>query len=231
MTTPLILLPGMMCDGRLFKEQLGPLSTHVPLHLAPVNSQESIPMLAREILEHAPPRFSLAGLSMGGIVAMEMYRQAPGRIERLGFFDTNPLAEQEEIQSRREVQIAKVREGGLMQVMSEEMKPLYLIAGPRRQQILDLCMDMALQQGEDVFVRQSVALKNRPDQQDTLRGVSVPTLILHGEGDQLCPSERHELMHDLVPGSELVVVEGAGHLPSLEQPEAFTRALLDWLQW
>jgi len=230
MTTPLILLPGMMCDGRLFKEQLGPLSARVTLHLAKVNSQESIPMLAREILAHAPPRFSLAGLSMGGIVAMEMYRQAPDRIDRLALMDTNPLAEQEEIKSRRGVQIIKVREGGLMQVMREEMKPLYLIAGPQREQILDLCMDMALKQGEDVFIRQSVALKNRPDQQDTLRGVTVPTLILHGEGDQLCSAERHQLMHNLVPGSELVVVEGAGHLPSLEQPKAFTRALLDWLQ-
>ena len=166
---------------------------------------------------------------MGGIVAMEVYRQAPDRIERLALLDTNPLAEQEDIKARRDTQIAKVSGGGLKQVMMEEMKPLYLIDGPRRQQILELCMTMALDQGDDVFIRQSHALQNRADQQDTLRSVTIPTLILYGESDQLCPAERHELMHELVPGSELLVVRGAGHLPSLEQPETVTRALLDWL--
>ncbi len=229
MTVPLILLPGMMCDGRLFADQLGPLSARMPLHLAPVSGHDSIPALAREILAHAPPRFCLAGLSMGGIVAMEVYRQAPGRIERLALMDTNPLAELEEVRARRDAQIAKVKNGGLEQVMMEEMKPLYLVDGPRRSQILDLCMTMALDQGEEVFIRQSLALQNRDDQQDTLRSVTVPALILYGESDQLCPAERHELMHELVPGSELVVVRGAGHLVCLEQPETVTRALLDWL--
>jgi len=228
MTVPLILLPGMMCDARLFKDQLGPLSVVLPLHLAPINGHDSIPALAREILTHAPPRFSLAGLSMGGIVAMEVLRQAPDRIERLALMDTNPLAEVDEMRARRDAQIEKVKQGGLEQVMMEEMKPLYLVDGPQKQQILELCMTMAQDQGEEVFIRQSRALQTRADQQDTLRSLTVPTLILYGEGDQLCPAERHELMHELVPGSELTVVRGAGHLVCLEQPGAVTRALLDW---
>jgi pimeloyl-ACP methyl ester carboxylesterase len=231
MNVPLVLLPGMMCDGRLFSNQIGILSARLPIHIAPITGHDSIPALAQQVLEQAPPRFSVAGLSMGGIVAMELYRQAPDRIVRLALMDTNPLAEKEEIRSRREVQIAKVQDGGLRQVMEEEMKPLYLVGGPRRLQILKICMAMALGLGEEVFIHQSVALQGRPDQQNTLRTIKVPTLILHGEGDQLCPPERHELMHELIPGSRLVVIEGAGHLPTLEQPERVTETLLDWIQW
>ena len=230
MNVPLVLLPGMMCDGRLFSDQVGILSARLPIHIAPITGHDSISALARQVLEQAPPRFSLAGLSMGGIVAMELYRQAPDRVVRLALMDTNPLAEKEEIKSRREVQIAKVQGGGLGRVMEEEMKPLYLIGGPRRQKILEICMEMALGLGEKVFIRQSIALQGRPDQQGTLRTVKVPTLILHGEGDQLCPPERHRLMHELIPGSTLMVIEGAGHLPTLEQPERVTEALLNWLQ-
>lgn len=229
MHVPLVLLPGMMCDGRLFFDQVGALSARLPIQIAPISGNDSIPALARQVLEQAPPRFSLAGLSMGGIVAMEIYRQSPDRIERLALMDTNPLAEKEEVRSRREEQIARVRGGELSKVMEEEMKPLYLIGGPRRQQILELCMEMAQGLGNDVFIRQSIALQGRPDQQNTLRTVRVPTLILYGEGDQLCPPERHELMHELIPGSKLVAIRGAGHLPTLEQPEQVTKALVDWL--
>ena len=231
MNVPLVLLPGMMCDARLFLDQIGVLSARMPIHIAPIIAHDSISGLARQVLDQAPPCFSLAGLSMGGIVAMELYRQAPERIARLALMDTNPLSEKDEIRSRRDVQIAKVRGGGLRQVMEEEMKPLYLIGGPRRQQILKICMEMALGLGEDVFIRQSIALQGRPDQQNILRTVRVPTLILHGEGDQLCPPERHELMHELITGSKLVVIRGAGHLPTLEQPAQVTEALLDWLHW
>ena len=229
MNVPLVLLPGMMCDGRLFSDQVGVLSARLPIHISPITGHDSISALARQVLDQAPTRFSLAGLSMGGIVAMELCKQAPERIVRLALMDTNPLAEKEEIRSRREVQIARVKHGGLRKVMEEEMKPLYLIGGPRRPQILEICMEMALGLGKEVFIRQSIALQGRPDQQETLRSVRVPTLILHGEADQLCPPERHELMHELIPGSKLVTIGGAGHLPTLEQPEQVTEALLDWL--
>ncbi|NNK58819.1 MAG: alpha/beta fold hydrolase [Desulfofustis sp.] len=194
-------------------------------------NHDSISALAQQVLDQAPPRFALAGLSMGGIVAMELCNQAPDRIVRLALMDTNPLAEKEEIRSRRDMQIAKVKGGGLRQVMEEEMKPLYLIGGSRRQQILEICMEMALGLGADVFTRQSIALQGRADQRDTLRTVRVPTLILFGEDDQLCPPERHELMHELIPGSKLVAIRKAGHLPTLEQPKQVTEALLGWLHW
>jgi pimeloyl-ACP methyl ester carboxylesterase len=110
------------------------------------------------------------------------------------------------------------------------MKPNDLADGPDRPAILDLCMDMALALGPGVFARQSRALAARPDQQATLAAYRGPTLILMGEEDRLCPRDRHELMHELIPGSRLAIIPGAGHLPTLEQPERTNAELARWLE-
>lgn len=227
---PLVLLPGMMCDARLFAPQIAAFSASRAVHVAPIAGHDSMAALAAEALAQAPPRFALAGLSMGGIVAMEMLRQAPDRITRLALLDTNPKAETPEVAARRGPQIEKARAGGLRAVMRDEMKPNYLTDGPHRGAILDLCMAMAEALGPEVFERQSLALMHRPDQQDTLRACTAPTLALCGRDDALCPVSRHELIAGLAPESTLEVIEGAGHLPTLEQPEATTRALARWLE-
>ncbi|WP_420332669.1 alpha/beta fold hydrolase [Roseibium sp.] len=227
--TPLVLLPGMMCDARLYGPQIAALSGRVPMHLAPITAYDTVQALARDVLENAPPKFALAGLSMGGIVAMEIVRQAPDRVSRLALLDTNPRAELDEVRQAREPQIASVRAGGLHTVMRDELKPNYLANGPRRQDVLDMCMIMAMDLGPDVFERQSRALQTRPDQQQTLKSVNVPTLVLMGREDRLCPLDRHELLHALIAGSTFKIIEGAGHLPTLEQPEAVNAAFKTWL--
>jgi pimeloyl-ACP methyl ester carboxylesterase len=227
--SPLVLLPGMMCDGRLFGPQIAAFGDRT-LHLAPMVGAVTVQALAAQILADAPPRFALAGLSMGGIVAMEIMAQAPCRVTHLALLDTNPRAEMPEVQARRAPQIAKVQAGGLEVVIRDEMKPNYLTDGPNRGAILDLCMDMALTLGPKAFVNQSLALRDRPDQQTTLSRVTVPTLILCGRQDTLCPVERHEFMHALIPHSTLHIVEDAGHLPTLEQPDLTTAALRHWLE-
>ncbi|MDP5362044.1 MAG: alpha/beta hydrolase [Paracoccaceae bacterium] len=229
MNDPLVLLPGMMCDGRLYGPQITAFSHQRAVMTAPLNDHETVMSLATDVLAVAPAKFALAGLSMGGIVAMEVIRQAPERITRLALLDTNPKAEAPAVALNREPQIAKVRAGQLRAVMRDEMKPNYLTDGPRMGQILDLCMEMAETLGPEVFLRQSRALQTRPDQQETLRKVAVPTLILCGEDDALCPIHRHELMQALIPGSTLTVIKGAGHLPTLEQPDATNEALAKWL--
>lgn len=186
--------------------------------------------MAALALRMAPPRFALAGLSMGGILAMEMLAQAPERVERLALLDTNPRAELPEVQARREPQIARALAGGLDRVMREEMKPNYLAAGPRKQDILDLCMTMALDLGPQVFARQSRALRDRADRQATLAAFKGRALVLMGAEDRLCPRDRHELMHVLMPQSRLVIVDGAAHLPTLEKPAETTAALRRWLE-
>lgn len=227
---PLVLLPGMMCDARLYGPQVAALSGPRDVHVLPVTDHDTVQALATAVLAAAPPRFALAGLSMGGIVAMEVLRQAPDRVDRIALLDTNPKAETPAVQATRAPQIAAAEAGRLAAVIRDEMKPNYLADGPDKAAILDLCMDMALTLGPEVFVRQSEALRDRPDQQDTLRAARLPALILCGAEDALCPLHRHTLMHDLMPGSTLTVIPGAGHLPTLEKPDDTTAALRRWLE-
>ena len=227
---PLVLLPGMMCDARLFGPQINALSGRYPIMTAPLGGQETIEKLATEVLQTAPPKFALAGLSMGGIVAMEIVRQAGDRVVGLALLDTNPLAEAEATKDRRAKQIAAALAGDMRRVMRDEMKPNYLADGPNQGAILDLCMAMATDLGPAVFVRQSQALRDRRDQTETLRRYAGQTLILCGRQDILCPVERHRLMQILIPGSTIQIVEDAGHLPTLEQPQITTAALSRWLE-
>jgi pimeloyl-ACP methyl ester carboxylesterase len=228
--TPLVLIPGMMCDARLFAPQIAAFSGRRTIICAPLTEHASVEGLATEILANAPPTFALAGLSMGGIVAMEVLRQAPDRVERIALLDTNPLAENDDFKVRRLQQMIKARKGGLADVMRDEMKPNYLCDGPRRDEILDLCMAMALDLGPHVFLMQSRALMDRPDQSETLRKALIPALVLCGREDALCPISRHELMADLIPDAQLEIIEGAGHLPTIEQPELTNAALTRWLE-
>ena len=227
--TPLVLIPGMMCDARLFGPQIEAFSHSCPMHLASIAGRDSIEMLAADVLAHAPPRFALAGLSMGGIVAMQIMVQAPERVDRLALLDTNARADLTEVRENRDRQMALVAGGELVAVMRDEMKPNYLADGPDRGRILDLCMDMAHSLGPDVFLRQSAALKARSDQRGSLRAIAAPTLILCGAQDTLCPLDRHEAIRELIPQSRLEVIDRAGHMPTLEQPAATNSLLAGWL--
>lgn len=229
MPAPLVLLPGMMCDARLFEAQTARFSSERAIVHIPLTRGRTVNELAQSVLEDAPPHFALLGVSMGGIVAMELMRIAPERITRLALLDTNPLAETPETAALREPQIVAARTGQLEKVMREEMKPRYLAPGPAREQILDRVMEMAKSLGPDVFVRQSRALQKRPDQTETLKRIAVPTLVLCGRHDGLCDLRRHEFMRQLIPGAVLEVIEDAGHLPVMEQPEATNAALSRWM--
>lgn len=226
---PLVLIPGMMCDARMWGGIPAALQPRSVVHFLPVHA-ETMSGLATELLRQAPPVFALAGLSMGGILAMEVLAQAPDRVERLALLDTNPRAELPEVRQRREPQIARALNGGLVDVMRDEMKPNYLAKGPGKKAVLDLCLDMALSLGADVFAHQSRALRDRADRQATLAAFKGPALVLMGAEDRLCPRDRHDLMHALMPQSRLVIVEGAGHLPTLERPFETTTSLRRWLE-
>jgi len=219
----------MMCDARLFGPQIAELSSDTAVMVAPITRGDRIEEIASGLLDMLPRRFALAGLSMGGIVAMEILRRAPDRVARIALMDTNPLAETPPIAAAREPQIVKARSGKMLEVMREEMKPTYLAPGPYRKEVLDLVMDMAHALGPEVFIRQSRALQRRKDQQATLRKCRVPALVLCGAHDALCPVKRHEFMAELIPNATLRVMEQSGHLPTLEQPDETTFALREWM--
>lgn len=224
MTLPLIWLPGMMCDQRLFREQTKVLGGEVIVS----SVHTSIEDIASDVLKLAPEYFALAGLSMGGIVAMEVIRQAPERVKKIALLDTNPLAELAEISASRLPQMDLVREGGLRDVM-DKVALNYHSQKPQIE-VTDLCVDMAMELGPQTFINQSIALKNRRDQQDTLRKIDIPTLVLCGAEDKVCPLERHHLMNSLVKSSRLVIIENAGHLPCLQQPLLTTEAIKNWYE-
>ncbi|MEP1201031.1 MULTISPECIES: alpha/beta fold hydrolase [unclassified Tateyamaria] len=230
MAEPLVLLPGMMCDARLFGPQIAELSPEYSIMVSPVTRGERIEEIASGLLDELPARFALAGLSMGGIVAMELLRRAPDRITRIALMDTSPLAETPQASTAREPQIIKARTGRLQELMRDEVLPTYLGPGPYRAEITDLMLDMAAALGSETFVRQSRALQRRRDQQGTLRKCKVPTMVLCGAHDMLCPVKRHTFMAELIHGAELRVLDEAGHVPTLEAPAETTQALRDWMQ-
>ena len=218
-----------MCDERIFSPQIEELSKNLEVTVADISSFLTIRELASEVLKKAPKKFSLLGHSMGGIVAMEIYSQEPNRIEKLILMDTNPKAELDEVKLKREPQIRDVNEGKLLEVMRDEMKPNYLADIENQENVLNVCMDMALNLGPDVFINQSKALQTRADQQSTIQSINIPALIICGSEDKLCTVERHEMMHNMINNSELKIINNAGHMPTLEQPKETTEVLKEWL--
>lgn len=229
MTEPLVLLPGMMCDARVFAPQLTVLSRERAVMVAPVTLGDHIETIAANLLDQLPNRCALAGQGMGGMVALELLRRAPERISRLCLIGTNPLAETPAVAALREPRIIGAAAGRLDEVMRDAVRPEYLANGPNRLDVLNLIYDMARDLGPDVFVAQSRALQRRPDLQGSLRRCKVPTLVLCGQEDDLTPPKRHEFMANLIQSAHLAIVPGAGHYPSLEQPELTINALQNWL--
>ncbi|MFT7595725.1 MAG: pimeloyl-ACP methyl ester carboxylesterase [Paracoccaceae bacterium] len=229
MTEPLVLLPGMMCDDRLFTPQIRAFCPDRAVMIAPISQGDRVEDIVRNLLDQLPERFALAGLSMGGIVAMEVLNRAPKRVTRLCLMDTNPLAESAAVAAAREPMIVGAQAGRLDEVMREALRPEFLAPGPKRLEVLNLMYQMAADLGAELFVRQSRALQRRPDQQATLRKCKLPTLIMCGEHDKLTPVRRHEFMAELIPGAHLKIILNAGHIPTLEQPEATNAAMRDWL--
>ncbi len=160
---------------------------------------------------------------------MEIIRRAPDRVSQLCLMDTNPVSETSVRAAEREPQIIVARTGRLEEIMREDLVPHYLAKTPFKAHILELMVDMALSLGPEVFVRQSCALQKRRDQQSMLRNINCPNLILCRAHDQIAQPKRHEFMAEFIEPAELVVIGNAGHLPTLEQPEATIAALRAWL--
>ena len=228
----LVMLPGMMCDERLFAPQISVLEEDYHIMVPQLDSPNSIEGIARRVLnEIEAPRFNLMGLSMGGIVAMSMVGLSPERVSRLALLDTNHKADAAGRYALRNRQIDDVKVGRLRQVISTEMKPIYLAKANRKNQaLLDLLISMALDLGDDVFIAQSIALRDRADQTEALRSYDGPALLLCGLDDALCPPHVHVEMAKELSHSVVCQIEDAGHISTLEQSDAVTEALQIWLK-
>ncbi|WP_238366199.1 alpha/beta fold hydrolase [Mesobacterium pallidum] len=229
MADPLVLLPGLMCDARAFGPQLAELGQVVPVTIAPLGQGERMEEIASGLIPQLPRRFALAGHGMGGAVAMEILRRAPERVARLALIATSPLPDTPSQATDRDTRIVGARAGRLAQVLAEHHGQSRLAHGPFRAEIAALMEEMALSLGPDTYVRQNRAMQRRRDQQATMRRCAVPTLVLCGAEDPLYPVKRQEFLAELIPGATLKVLAGAGHMPMLEQADATSDALRDWL--
>jgi pimeloyl-ACP methyl ester carboxylesterase len=229
MNLPLVFVPGMMCDARLFMPQIVALSNRHPITIAPITRNSDIGSMAATLLAAAPKRFALVGADMGGMVAMEVLRQAPERVDRVCLIGTTPLPETPDEAADREPLIISAKAGNFAKVLEEALCPDALAPGVQRIEIMDQLKTMAAELGPDVFERQCRALQRRRDQQRTLRKSNVPVHLVCGYHDAVTPVRRHETMAELIPHAQLTVVDGAGHIPTLEAPEQMAGILSGWL--
>ena len=226
MRPSLLFLPGMMLDERAFNAQISLLSQTVDIAVGDLSKGDCVEEIARNVLDKAPERFALAGLSMGGIIGFEIWRQAPYRVTHLALLDTTPHADRPERSQQRLDQMAAVDKGQLRDVITTGMTPQYLAIKNRGNiTLLEAILEMGLSLGPHVFRSQSMALMSRPDSLPTLSAIDCPVLVLCGRDDALCTVTVHQLMADLIPSADLVVLAECGHMSTLEEPTAVGRAL------
>lgn len=229
MYQPLLLVPGLRCDAYLWQPVIARLGDLVAPTVADVSLDDSISAMAARILAAAPPRFALAGLSMGGYVVLEIIRQAPERVTRLALLDTNARADAEERKETRRAEMALVAQGKSA-LVSRTALPGLLAARHRDGAVAEAVHAMAMRVEVEAYYRQQTAIMNRIDQRPFLDRIAVPTLVGCGAEDALIPLPLSEEMAALIPGAELVVFPGAGHIPTLENPDAVATAMRAWLE-
>lgn len=228
MTDPLVILPGFLMDARGFLPQVVHLGADRQVVL-PALAGETVEQMSLNAIRDLPRRFALVGHGLGGDVALDILRRLPEAVTRIALVSTDPLSEPPATAAKREARIVAARAGRLAEAVAGEYPAAALAETDWRDEVLALVQDMAAGLGVETYIRQTRALQRRPDQQKTLRKVKTPALILAGAADSLVPVRRQEVLAGLMPFGRLQVIEGAGHLPQLEQPEALSEALRTFL--
>lgn len=229
MRQALILIPGLLCTAALWRSQIGHLSDIADITVADHTGHDSMADLARAILDKAPERFALAGLSMGGYIALEIMRQDSKRVSRLALMDSNARRDTPQQSDRRRSFIEIARRGRFLGISRRMLEDLVHPDHVEDRGIGNTVVKMARETGREAFIRQQTAIINRIDSRPYLPRIDCPTLVLCGRQDKLTPLELHEEMTRMIRDARLEVVEHCGHLPPLEQPEAVNQALRDWL--
>ena len=224
----LLLLPGLLCDAALWRFQREALVDIAEVTVADLTQSDSIEGMARDALAAAPARFAVAGLSMGGYVALEIMRQAPERVSHLALLDTSGRADTPELTERRKALIELANRGKFKGV-TPRLLPQLLHKDHQFPPLSTIVIDMAQRIGQPAFIRQEIAIMNRQDSRPFLKDIVVPTLVLVGADDQLTPVTVNEELADGIRGAEFQVIARCGHLSTLEKPDVVNRAMFDWL--
>lgn len=229
--TPLLLLPGMLCDSTVWQHQLEHLIERACPTVGNLTAAETVAELAEAVLANAPQQFALAGLSMGGIVAFEILRQAPQRVSRLALLNTNPGPASATQHASFDRFNQLIEQNKFNEITSNHLLPNLLHPDHmKNQRLVTHIEQMAKTVGPAAYQRQMAAVAGRPDSRPDLGQIKCPTLVLVGRQDKPCPVAMHQAMATAIPHGKLVVIEQCGHLSSLEQPQAVTALLQYWLQ-
>lgn len=224
----LLLLPGLLCNDKLWTHQVNQLNDICIPHVADLSLDDSVASMVKRILEYAPKRFALAGLSMGGYVAFEMMRQAPERVICLALLDTMArLDEPERLKTRKG--LLRITEEVRFLGVTPRLLPTLIYEDKLNTPVANEMMGMAESLGKEVFIRQQTAIINRPDSVPLLKQIDVPTLVVVGENDQLTPPSESIKMAQMIPNATLQMLPKCGHLPPLELPNETTALLRKWL--
>jgi pimeloyl-ACP methyl ester carboxylesterase len=228
MAMPLLLLPGLLCDARLWRDALPALAGLASPRVADLTRSDSLAGMAADALAlmDDAPLFALAGLSMGGYVALEIMRRAPARVSRLALLDTSARPDTpEKLAQRRALLDLSAR--GEFRGVTPRLLPLLVHADRVASPLGAEVMAMAERVGPAAFLRQQTAIMGRPDARPHLGAIAVPTLVACGDADALTPPELHAEMAALIPGARLHHFVGAGHLPPMETPGPTGAALAE----
>ncbi len=233
MSTPVVLVPGLVCDAAVWDHARRALRAHTAIQIAHHGALDSLGSMAEKVLREAPPRFALAGHSMGGRVALEVWRRAPDRVAALALLDTGVTAlspgepgEREAAGRYELLEIARTR--GMAAMATRWVQGMVWKPRLSDTPLVAQVVDMMARSNAEVFAAQIRALLARPDASDLLRDIQCPTLVLCGEQDDWAPAQRHRDMAAQIPGARLVLVQDCGHMSTLERPETVTAALVDW---
>lgn len=219
---PVVLLPGMNCSERLWSGlDLGEVTT-------PGLTEPDLPSQVDRLLDELPPRFALAGLSLGAIVAMALVRTAPERVTRMALLSTNPYAPTEQQLTGWRRERDRLAAGTTPREIQRDLLPLLLTDETVRNRPDLVEATVALADGVDLDAQLALQA-TRVDERPGLRQVRCPTLVLAAAEDRLCSVDRHRQIAALVPGAELQILDRTAHLSPLERPAAVTAALRGWL--
>jgi pimeloyl-ACP methyl ester carboxylesterase len=232
---PLVLIPGLMCDGAVWEPMFPMLSPYASCQLIDHGQASSITLMAQQTLAVAPPRFALAGHSMGGRVALEVLRLAPQRVTQLALLDTgykaraSGLAGEEEARKRLAL-LDIARTQGVRVMAAQWVQGMVSPARLADTTLIEAIVSMFERKTAAIFENQISALLARPDATPVLANTHIPTLVLCGREDSWAPISQHqEIVAHLAGKGTLRVVEAAGHMSTMERPAAVAQAMLEWL--
>jgi len=231
--TKLVLLPGLVCDAAVWAHARSALMARADIHIAEYGTLDSLGAMADKVLAEVAGHFALAGHSMGGRTALEMFRRAPERIMGLALMDTgvHPLAAgdagERETAGRREL-LGVARSQGMAAMAERWVQGMLWPRRLNERALVDAVVEMMARSNAEVFAAQIRALLGRPDASGLLAAIHCPTLVLCGADDAWAPPARHREMAAQIEGAQLTLVPECGHMCTLERPQAVTAALADW---